>query len=145
MAMSIPGLPSGKVRALAHFSIQRASVSFCAALDGRPPARRGDRTACDALIEKGSPDVNIGGGTRTTDPISPEVPDLVHVAMLVVGLGSAMVLFGPAVAIPGLAGLVGGEVMHAVGGAILGEGSDGQNILAFGGSLAGGLGAGKGR
>ena len=114
-------------------------------INGQPAARRGDRTACDAVIEKGSPDVRIGGGTKPTDPISPEVPDLVHKAMFAVGLGSAMVLFGPEMALLGLAGgLLGGEVMHAVGGAVFGEGSDGQKILTFGGSIAGGLGAAKG-
>jgi uncharacterized Zn-binding protein involved in type VI secretion len=114
-------------------------------INGQPAARRGDRTACDAVIEKGSPNVFIGGGTRPTDPISPEVPDLVHKAMLVVGLGSAMVLLGPEMALLGLAGgLLGGEAMHAVGGAIFGEGSDGQKILTFGGSIASGLGAARG-
>lgn len=122
-----------------------AQGSDSVSINGQPAARRGDRMTCDALIENGSPNVNIGGGTRTTDPISPEVPDVVHKAMLVVGLGSAMILFGPEVAILGLAGgMIGGEVMHAVGGAIFGEGSDGQKILTFGGSLAGGVGGGKG-
>ena len=32
--MSVPGLPPGSGRALANFSVQRASVSFCAALAG---------------------------------------------------------------------------------------------------------------
>lgn len=114
-------------------------------INGQPAARKGDRTACDALIERGSPNVRIGGGTEPTDLISPEVPDVVHKAMFFVGLGSAMVLFGPEMALLGLAGgMLGGEVMHAVGGAIFGEGSDGQKILTFGGSIAGGLGAAKG-
>ena len=34
--MSIPGLPPGSARPLANFSVQRASVSFYAALAGCP-------------------------------------------------------------------------------------------------------------
>jgi hypothetical protein len=34
VAMSTPGLPPGSGRALANFTVQRASVSFCAALAG---------------------------------------------------------------------------------------------------------------
>lgn len=114
-------------------------------INGQPAARRGDRTACDAVIEAGSPNVFIGGGTTTTDAISPEVPGYVHTTMLLVGLGSAGILFGPTAAILGLAGgMLGGKAMYEVGGALFGEGSDGQKLLAFGGALAGGWAGGKG-
>ena len=44
------------------------------------PARlaRGDKTNCDAQVMEGSPNVFIGGGTVTTLPIKPEVPDWLY-------------------------------------------------------------------
>ena len=114
-------------------------------INGQPAARKGDLCACGATIEDGSANVIVGGKTATTDDISPEVPAFVHTAMLVVGVASATILFGPAAAALGLiGGVVGGTVMNSVGGALFGEGSDGQKLMAFGGAMAGGLAGGKG-
>lgn len=113
-------------------------------IDGQPAARKGDLCACGAKIDDGSANVIIGGETATTDGISPEVPGYVHGAMLVVGLASAAILVGPAAAALGLVGgAVGGTVMNSVGGAIFGEGSDGQKLMAFGGGLVGGYAGGR--
>jgi hypothetical protein len=65
--------------------------------------------------------------------------------MLVVGVASAVILFGPEAAALGLiGGIVGGTSMNYVGGKLFGEGSDGQKLLAFGGGLAGGWAGSKG-
>lgn len=122
-----------------------AQGSASVSTNGMPASRKGDRTACDAVIESGSLNVFIGGDTATTDTISPEVPDYIHTTMLVVGLASATILFGPAAAALGLAGgMLGGKAMYEVGGALFGQGSDGQKLLAFGGAMAGGWAGGKG-
>lgn len=122
-----------------------AQGSATVKINGQPAARKNDLCACGAVIEDGSQNVKIGGATATTDDISPEVPGFVHTAMLVVGVASAAILFGPAVAAAGLiGGMVGGAVMNKVGGAIFGEGSDGQKLMAFGGAMAGGFLGGKG-
>ncbi len=114
-------------------------------INGMPAARKGDRTACDAVIAMGSNNVIIGGPTVTTDDISPEVPGFVHATMLAVGLASAAILVGPAAALLGLAGgYVGANVMHAVGAATFGDGSDMDKVLTFGGAMAGGFLGGKG-
>jgi hypothetical protein len=47
----------------------------------------GDATVCDGKISAGSSNVFIGGGTDTTDDISPDVPGWLHRAMFVVGGG----------------------------------------------------------
>lgn len=108
-------------------------------INGLPAARVGDRTVCDAKISAGSGNVFIGGGTETTDIISPEVPGWLERAVLVVGLGSAFVLASPIVVIAGLVGgIAGGLGGNWAGGKLFGEGSDGQKLMAFGGALLGG-------
>ncbi|MGZ9708608.1 PAAR domain-containing protein [Pseudomonas sp. GNP013] len=108
-------------------------------INGLPAARVGDRTVCDAKISAGSGNVFIGGGTETTDIISPEVPGWLERAVLVVGLGSAFVLASPVVVIAGLVGgIAGGLGGNWAGGKLFGEGSDGQKLMAFGGALLGG-------
>jgi uncharacterized Zn-binding protein involved in type VI secretion len=116
-------------------------------INGMPAARVGDSTVCDGKISSGSSNVFIGGGTDTTDDISPEVPGWLHRAMFVVGVGAAVVLAGPVVAIAAtVAGYVGGSIGFRLGGRLFGEGSDGQKLSAFGGALLGGaLGAKGGR
>ena len=116
-------------------------------INGMPAARVGDATVCDGKISAGSSNVFIGGGTDTTDDISPEVPGWLHRAMFVVGVGAAVVLAGPVVAIAAtVAGYVGGSIGSKIGGRLFGEGSDGQKLSAFGGALLGGaLGAKGGR
>lgn len=124
-----------------------ATGSSTVFINGQPAARVDDTIACSAVITSGSGTVYIGGGSEQTDPIAPEdlVPPLVHAAMLVVGVGSAVVLAGPIVAVAGLAlGTAGGMGGHWAGGKIWGEGSDGQKWSALGGGIVGGLLGGKG-
>ncbi|NWC93005.1 MULTISPECIES: PAAR domain-containing protein [unclassified Pseudomonas] len=116
-------------------------------INGQPAARVGDRTVCDGKISSGSANVFIGGGTETTDVISPEVPGWLERAVMVVGLGSAFVLASPVIVIAGLVGgIAGGLGGNWAGGKLFGEGSDGQKLMAFGGALlGGGLGAKGGK
>jgi uncharacterized Zn-binding protein involved in type VI secretion len=119
-----------------------ATGSATVFINGQPAARVDDTIACSAVITGGSDNVYIGGATVKTDDIAPEdlVPGWVHGALLVVGIGSAVVLAGPLLAAAGLAGgLLGGLGGGMLGGAIFGEGSDGQKWSALGGSLIGGL------
>ncbi|HCD7553912.1 TPA: PAAR domain-containing protein [Citrobacter farmeri] len=59
-------------------------------INSQPAARKDDHTECDAVIEAGSPDVFLGGGTQTVLKISPEIPDelrtTVDVLFVVAGL-----------------------------------------------------------
>lgn len=116
-------------------------------INGHPAARVGDRTACDAKIVVGSSNVFIGGGTETTDPINPEVPELLERGIFLVGLASAFVLASPVIVIAGLVGSIAGGTVGSMGGAqLFGEGTDGQKLMAFGGALlGGGLGAKGGK
>lgn len=116
-------------------------------INGQPAARVGDRTICDGKISAGSGNVSIGGGTQTTDPIDPEVPELLERAIMGLGLASAFVLASPVIVIAGLAGgIAGGLGGNWAGGKLFGEGSDGQKLMAFGGALlGGGLGAKGGK
>lgn len=116
-------------------------------INGQPAARVGDRTVCDGKISAGSSNVFIGGGTDTTDTISPEVPEYVHRALLIAGFVTGSILASPVVAGAAIAvGLLGGFAGSMLGGRLFGEGSDGQKLTAFGGAvLAGGLGAKGGR
>jgi uncharacterized Zn-binding protein involved in type VI secretion len=116
-------------------------------INGVPAARVGDRTECDGKISAGSPNVSIGGGTETTDEISPEVPVLLERAIFGLGLASAFVLASPVIVMAGLVGgIAGGLGGHWAGGELFGEGSDGQKLMAFGGGLlGGGLGAKGGK
>jgi uncharacterized Zn-binding protein involved in type VI secretion len=111
-------------------------------INGQPAARVDDKTGCGGDITKGSGNVYIGGGTQQTDTINPEnlVPEWVHVSLLVVGVGSAVVLAGPVIAIGGLVGaFAGGYGGSWLGGKVFGEGSDGQKWSAIAGSFLGGF------
>ncbi|MBJ3424161.1 PAAR domain-containing protein, partial [Salmonella enterica subsp. enterica serovar Corvallis] len=44
-------------------------------INSQPAARKDDHTECDAVIEDGSPNVFLGGGTQTVLEISSEIPD----------------------------------------------------------------------
>ena len=115
-------------------------------INGQPAARVGDHFVCDGKISSGSNNVNIGGGTKKTDDISPEVPFWLHMTLGVIGVGSAAILTTPAIAIAGLFG----SVLGGVGGNVLdgrwfGEDSNGQKLMTFGGAFLGGGLAGKGR
>ena len=110
-------------------------------INGQPAARVTDKITCAAVIVEGSPNVFIGGGATQTDDIAPEdlVPGYIHAALLVVGLGAAVILAGPIVAVAGFAGgMAGGYGGSVLGGMIFGEGSDGQKISMLVGSIAGG-------
>lgn len=110
-------------------------------INGMPAARVDDKTGCSAVITKGSGNVYIGGGTAQTDTINPEnlVPGWVHASLLVVGVGSAIVLAGPVIAVGGLIGAYAGGIGGGwVGGKMFGEGSDGQKWSAIAGSFLGG-------
>jgi uncharacterized Zn-binding protein involved in type VI secretion len=116
-------------------------------INGMPAARVGDKTECGAEITAGAGNVFIGGGTQQTDAISPEnlVPGWVHAALLVVGLGSAVILAGPVIAAGGLiGGMLGGLGGDWVGGKLFGEGSDGQKWSMLAGSFVGGWFGAKG-
>ncbi|GGZ02160.1 PAAR domain-containing protein [Pseudoduganella plicata] len=111
-------------------------------INGQPAARVDDKTGCGGDITKGSGNVYIGGGTQQTDTINPEnlVPEWVHVSLLAVGVGSAVVLAGPVIAIGGLVGaFAGGYGGSWLGGKVFGEGSDGQKWSAIAGSFLGGF------
>ncbi|WP_261169189.1 PAAR domain-containing protein, partial [Serratia ficaria] len=79
-------------------SMQMAQGSDKVSINGQPAARVGDKTNCDAQVMEGSPNVFIGGGTVTTLPIKPEVPDWLYKASdltllfagLVGGVGGAV-------------------------------------------------------
>ncbi|HFJ3813202.1 TPA: RHS repeat-associated core domain-containing protein [Salmonella enterica] len=66
-------------------------------INSQPAARKDDHTECDAVIEDGSPNVFLGGGTQTVLEISSETPDwlrkvvdvLFVVASLLGGLAGA--------------------------------------------------------
>jgi uncharacterized Zn-binding protein involved in type VI secretion len=115
-------------------------------INGQPAARVDDRTECDGKISAGSANVFIGGGTKQTDTISPEVPAWLEWTVAGVGLASAVVLTG-GLLIPALAsagGVAGGVAGTWVGGKLYGEGSDEQKVLGFTGALFGGALGAKG-
>jgi uncharacterized Zn-binding protein involved in type VI secretion len=151
-ACSINVLINGRPAARAHVDLAVCSKhsgsplpiavgSSTVFINGMPAARVGDTIGCGAVITSGSNDVYIGGAAVQTDPISPEnlVPEWVHVALLLAGIGAAVVLAGPVVAAGALAvGISGGFVGAWVGAKLFGEGSDGQKWSALAGSLIGG-------
>lgn len=124
-----------------------ATGSSTVLINGWPATRVEDKTACGAVITEGATDVFIGGDTVQTDIIHPEdlVPGWVHAGLLLVGLGSAVILAGPIVALVGLAGgFVGGSLGNLLGGWAFGEGSDGQKWSLLLGSFVGGFFGAKG-
>jgi len=144
---------NGRPAALAHESsvgcdkhgIQRiAEGSSNVFINGRPVARKGDRSTCGGKISSGSPNVFIGGATAQTDEIDPEVPDWLRAAIFAIGLGSTgIALFlgvGVGLVTLGVAGGIAGDKGGDwIGGKAFGEGSDGQKLMALGGSILGGL------
>jgi uncharacterized Zn-binding protein involved in type VI secretion len=148
---------NGKAAARAHVDMARcakhpqvplpiSSGSETVFINGLHAARVGDTIQCSAVITDGSANVFIGGGNFQTDVNTPEnlVPPAVHIGLFIVGAGSALVLFGPVVAIGGLVGgYFGGRIGGELGGLIFGEESDGQKWGALGGSIVGGMLGGK--
>ncbi|KRB87866.1 PAAR domain-containing protein [Noviherbaspirillum sp. Root189] len=123
-----------------------ATGSATVFINGLPAARVGDKAGCSAVISSGSHNVYIGGGTVQTDMLEPEklVPDGVHVALLVAGVGSAIALGGPIIATAGLIGGAAGQLGGKwVGGRVFGIESDGQKWAMLGGSLLGGVAGAK--
>ncbi|PHM53887.1 RHS repeat-associated core domain-containing protein [Xenorhabdus sp. KK7.4] len=53
---------------------QMAQGSDSVFINGLPASRVGDKTTCDAAVMTGSPNVLIGGGTKTEAAITPEIP-----------------------------------------------------------------------
>lgn len=73
-------------------SIQMAQGADKVSINGQPALRVGDKTNCDAQVMKDSPNVFIGGGTVTTLPIKPEMPEWLYnklsdLTLLFAGLG----------------------------------------------------------
>lgn len=119
-----------------------ATGSATVFINGEPAARRGDKTICSAIITAGADNVFIGGGTAQTDLIHPEglVPEGVHQALFIVGLGTALVLAPLPVAVGALVlAMGGGYGGNWLGGKIFGEGSDGQIVMALCGTFLGGM------
>jgi uncharacterized Zn-binding protein involved in type VI secretion len=111
-------------------------------INGLHAARVDDKTICSAVITGGSANVYVGGPSYQTNEIHPEnlVPGWVHASLFVVGVGASLVLAPVAVVAGGLVlGLAGGLGGHWVGGQLFGEGSDGQKLMGFGGSILGGM------
>jgi len=93
-----------------HGSHLVAEGSSTVYINGMPAARVGDLSTCGGKINAGSSNVFIGGQTVQTEDIAPEVPDWLHRAIFGLGLGSAVILVGPVLAVLGLTGgMVGGE------------------------------------
>ncbi len=115
-------------------------------INGQPAARVDDRTECDGKISAGSANVFIGGGTKKTDAIKPEVPAWLQWTIGGVGFACAVVLTGgfliPSIGFVGA--IAGGTGGHIVGGKLYGDGSDEQKYLTFAGSLLGGALGAKG-
>ncbi|KJM55628.1 hypothetical protein B5M10_03925 [Pluralibacter gergoviae] len=108
-------------------------------INNYPAARVGDLLTCSAEITQGSRNVLIGGSKTQTDEISPEIPAWVNWTMLAVGAGALAVVAGPAVALLSTLGAgIGGTAGDYVGGALFGQGSDGQKWSMLAGSLVGG-------
>lgn len=116
-----------------------AQGSKAVSVDRQPAARVGDLTQCSAKISAGSSNVIIGGDPVTTMEVEGEVPEWINTALLVVGVGSAVILGGPVVAAVGMAGsMSGGFVGSWLGGKYFDEGSDKQKIMGLLGSIFGG-------
>jgi uncharacterized Zn-binding protein involved in type VI secretion len=119
-----------------------ATGSATVFINGQPAARVGDKTGCGGDLTEGSNNVFIGGGTVATDIVQSEdlVSDWVYAALFAVGIGSAVLLAGPIVAVCGLVGgVVGGVAGSWIGGKRWGDGSDGQKWSMLGGSILGGI------
>lgn len=136
-----PGLCSGMppLSWPPHGTVLIAQGSSTVLINNQPAARVGDSLQCGARISAGSPDVIIGGAQVTTLEIEPEIPDWLNMTLLAAGIGSAVVLAGPVVALVGLAGSLGlGSLAEEAGGELFGEGSDGQKVMSLVGSMVGG-------
>lgn len=125
-------------------------------INGQPAARIGEKMACSAVIREGSPNVFIGGPSKQVIVLTPEVPTLLHNAMLAMMWGGTAVgtlgvglTYGAGAAIGSLAGGLGGSQLGGMGareGAVaLGYGATGQAVAETLGSLiGGGIGGGGG-
>lgn len=122
-----------------HQGKRIAQGSASVAINGQPAARVADKIECGAQIQSGSTNVLIEGGQVTKLEIATEVPGWLNNGIMLLGLGSAVILVGPVLALAGLGGgLAGGFVASGIGGSIFGEGSDGQKIMGFIGGFIGG-------
>ncbi len=121
-----------------HLTPFVAQGSETVSLNGQPASRKGDMIECGASIGKGSRDVTIGGAPVSTMAIGSEVPDWMNTVLLGAGLGAAVILGGPVVAIFGLAGSIGGQSAGEWVARKFNLGSDWQKIMGLVGSLVGG-------
>ncbi|MDI3287316.1 RHS repeat-associated core domain-containing protein [Polyangium sp. 15x6] len=127
-----PGDPFGD-----HHGKRLAEGSESVLINGAHAARIGEKIECGAKICEGSPDVLIGGPTKTVLDIEDEIPTYIRVAEMVVGaagVGVAIAKYGlkkviREVLLEQATGLVIEEGAHALGGAIFGEGSEGQAVF----------------
>jgi len=138
---------------VSHPSSLIAQGSKTVQINGLPAARKTDKLVCGASISSGCDTVLIGDEGGTFLAIDSEVPAWLEYSMLALGLlsGAGLLRLGPKLAWLGVArvmgaGLlgsyVGGEGLGWLGGQIFGEGSKGQKIMGFVGSLLGGAVAG---
>ncbi|MDB6369630.1 PAAR domain-containing protein [Photorhabdus bodei] len=77
---------------------QMAEGSSSVFVNGYPLARVGDKTTCDAVVMTGSPNVFIGGGTKTTEAVTPEVPHWAYQVSDLTILAAGLISFGGAAA-----------------------------------------------
>lgn len=125
-------------------------------INGQPAARLGERMACSAVIREGSVNVFIGGPSHDVIKPSPEVPALLHNAMLAMVWGGTAVgtlgvglTYGAGAALGSLAGGLGGSYVVGAGArsaaAALGYGATGQAVAqTIGGLVGGAIGGGAG-
>ncbi|WP_323870516.1 RHS repeat-associated core domain-containing protein [Xenorhabdus szentirmaii] len=77
---------------------QMAQGSDSVLINGLPVSRVGDKTTCDAAVMTGSPNVIIGGGTKTTEKITPEIPKWAYTASDLTMFAAGLLSFGGAAA-----------------------------------------------
>ncbi|MBD2782948.1 PAAR domain-containing protein, partial [Xenorhabdus szentirmaii] len=77
---------------------QMAQGSDSVLINGLPASRVGDKTTCDAAVMTGSPNVIIGGGTKTTEKITPEIPKWAYTASDLTMFAAGLLSFGGAAA-----------------------------------------------
>ncbi|MDX7989458.1 type IV secretion protein Rhs, partial [Xenorhabdus sp. 12] len=77
---------------------QMAQGSDSVLINGLPASRVGDKTTCDAAVMTGSPNVTIGGGTKTTKKITPEIPEWAYTASDLTMFAAGLFSFGGAAA-----------------------------------------------
>ncbi|HEV2864845.1 MAG TPA: PAAR domain-containing protein [Pyrinomonadaceae bacterium] len=116
-------------------------------INGHPAARIGDMGTCGFKVGEGSPNVNIGGGTVACMKVGSELPGWTDYALMALGLaGGGFALAAQRLGMLAISARLGGSLVGGyggthggswLGGKIFGEGSTGQTVMGFGGSLVG--------